>query len=327
MVRNYILEHTPDDCDTLRPLLIMQVKEPEWISAEPRNHIVFEALLSFVDKTRAEPSQVDQLATETMATLQSTATQDPPVEQYRYESRVFFAILLSLLQQIDAAAPEQDYLVALVVQLRDVPIPTSVLEEIDERAIDIDMNYELNHLKHVWANFEHDAPLHPRLDDRRDFVDNAPIRPPWRQERGHYMTARSWGNISAFLARLHTAAPDVIKLDLRGLYAMIEALEEPRSPIQLEDVLPTAAYWIIYAGNELRNNNVPYAYNPVDHGTKRLPWSKGSLWNGQHAFSEERWGFWMQRFQDISERTDVDEEVKRIARGALEAGSRTIRTV
>ncbi len=38
------------------------------------------------------------------------------------------------------------------------------------------------------------------------------------------------GKSNAFVARLHTAAPEIIRMDLRGLFAMIEALEQPLTP-------------------------------------------------------------------------------------------------
>lgn len=305
-------------------------QEPGWIGLEPRNHAVFEVLTSFVDKASAGSFRIEQLAAATATALQSIGTQDPTFEQYQMESRVFFAILLTLLQQIDADAAEQEYLIELVVLLSKLPLPASVLEEIDEEDwMKMEMNTDLSNFKNIWSGISHDAPLHPRLDDRDGYIDHWPnvARPPWRQAQWRYMSARSWGNLNAFLARLHTAAPDSTHLDLHGLYAMIEALEEPRSPSQLEDVLPAAAYWIIYAGNALRNNNVPYAFYSVDEGFKRLPWGRGSLWNGQHPFSEERWEFWMQRFRTIAEREDIDQELKRIAWRAFEAGSRSIRAV
>lgn len=101
---------------------------------------------------------------------------------------------------------------------------------------------------------------------------------------------------------------------------MIEALEQPLTPSQLDDVLPAAACWILYAGKELRNNDVDYPCPPDTGGTRRLPWSKGEPWDGPHAFSHARWEFWMERLREIAERSDVSETVRLAALNALEAG-------
>ena len=299
----------------------MQLNQPSWISLEPRNHIVFGELLSFLDCASANPTNVQHLANSTITTLLSTSTQNPSVDQYRFESRVLFGVLFTVVKQLDAAAAQQDHLMKLVLSLRNVPLPATVTQEIDPRDLDSDMKQDLRKLINILSEFEHDAPLHPRLDDRPDYPGKQHERPPWRQQPGRYLTGGEWTNVNAFIARLHTAAPDLPRLDLRGMFAMIEALEQPLTPSQLEDVLPAAVYWIIYAGNELQSNDVPYANYNDDGGCKRLPWSKGQLWNGQHAFNQARWDFWMQRFQGITERGDVSNTVRVAALNALEAGS------
>ena len=77
------------------------------------------------------------------------------------ESRVLFAILLTLLQQIVADAAEQESLIELVVLLGKLPLPESVLEEIDkEDWIKMEMNTDLSNFKNVWSGISHDAPLH-----------------------------------------------------------------------------------------------------------------------------------------------------------------------
>ena len=299
----------------------MQFDEPSWISAEPGNHVVFDALVSFVDSASLDPNNVQHLADSTIIKLRSAGTRDPSVGRYRLESRVLFAIVFAIVQQLDAAAAQQDYLIKLVLTFRDIPLPATVAEQIDPGELDGNMNQDLKKLINVLSNIEDDAPLHPRIEDRHNYHDHGLQRPPWRLEPRRCLTAGEWASVNAFVARLHNAAPDVRMLDLRGLFAMIEALEQPLTPSQLEDVLPAAVYWIIYAGSELRRNDVPYAYYPDNGGSRRLPWSKGPLWDGQHAFNQARWAFWMQRFKDIAERSDVSNRVRFAALQALEAGS------
>jgi hypothetical protein len=297
----------------------MLFNEPSWINIEPRNHLVFETLLSFLDRASADPANVQQLADTTVTILRSISTKNPSVDQYRFESRVLFGILFTVVKQIDVTSAQQDHLIKLVLSLRHMPLPATVAQEIDPRRdLDSNMNEELNKLINVLSDFEREAPLHPHLENRPNYTHRSREHPPWRQR---CLTAGEWVNINAFIARLHTSAPDLTKLDLRGLFAMIEALELPLTSSQLDDVLPAAACWIIYAGNELRNNDIPYAYYDDDGGTKRSPWSKSELWNGPHAFNQARWEFWMQRFKDIAERGDVSNTVRLAAWHALEAGS------
>lgn len=300
----------------------MQFNEPSWIASEPKNHMVFSELQSFINRTSSDPTNVQNYADSTIFSLLSTSTHDPSVDQYRFESRVIFGILFTLVKQLNAAAVQQDHLVNLVTSLRQVQIPISAAQEIDPRALDSNMNEDLSKLINVWSSLERDAPLHPPLEDRPIFKDTPSEHPAWRQDPGHYLTAEEWANLNTFIARLHTAAPDVTKLDLRGLFALIEALEQRLTPQQLEDAVPAAACWIIYAGNELRNNNIPCAGYEDDSGCKRLPWSKGELWAGPHAFNQARWEFWMLRFKEIAEREDVTDTVKLAAWNALDEGSK-----
>ena len=299
----------------------MQLDEPSWISVQPQNHAVFDALVSFIESASSDPDNLQHLADSTIITLLSAGSQDPSVDQYRLESRILFATVFTVIKQLDAAAVRQDHLIKLVLSLRDVPLPPTVTQEIAPGDLDDNINEDLSKLINVFSDFERDAPLHPRLEDRANYAGRGIARSPWRLEPGETLTAGEWANVNAFLARLHTAAPDVARLDVRGLFAMIEALEQPLTSSQLDDVLPAAAYWIIYGGNELRGNDIPYAFYDDDGGSRRLPYSRGQLWNGQHAFNQARWEFWMQRFKDVAERTDVSDGVRGIALRALEAGA------
>lgn len=302
----------------------MHFETAEWIKSDPSNQAVFDTLVTFLENASTDSANLKQLVASTTATLTSFGMQHPDAEECSAQSRILFAILLTIVQQLDYAAAQQDHLVLLVLDLRNVTIPATVSESIDEDAIDSNMNHDLSNLINVWSNFERDASLHPRREDRPDYRDYDDHRPPWRQLPGRYLTAAQWTSLNAFLARLHVAAPDVSHLDLRGLFAMIEALEQPLSPMQLEDAVPAAACWILFAGEKLRTNDVSYAYRVTT--SKRLPWSKGELWQGQHAFNQERWHFWMQRFSAIADRADVDQNTRLMALRAFQAGSQILPT-
>lgn len=98
-------------------------------------------------------------------------------------------------------------------------------------------------------------------------------------------------NPSALMAKLH-AGTDLPTLDLRGSYALLDALERPYSPQELDDLLPAAAVWAIFAGKELKLNDVGYVQYNDDGGRRRLPWSVGPLWEGHKGFlAGEIWRF------------------------------------
>lgn len=61
---------------------------------------------------------------------------------------------------------------------------------------------------------------------------------------------------------------------------MIDALEWERDAAALDDFVPAAAVWVVFAGKALKSNVIPYAQHPHDGGTSRLPWSVGPLWKG-----------------------------------------------
>ena len=303
----------------------MALVEPSWISTEPQNHAILETLVIFVNDASSQvssyPANIQELANATIERLCTVGTKNPSIDHYRRESRVLFAILLNIVTKLNHAAVELDCLIKLVLSFREVPLPASVARDVDPQDLDSNMNEDLNNLRNVLSDFIDDAPLNPRLESRPyHYIPSQ--RPPWRRQQGEYLTGGEWESINAFIARLHVAAPDLAKLDLHGLYAMIEALEQQLTSNQLDDVLPAAAAWIIYAGSELRNNDFPYAYYPSDGGSKRFPWSKGELWTGRHAFNQKRWQFWMQRFKEIAEREDVSDTVRQAAWQAFEAGSR-----
>ncbi|KAH9828275.1 Protein of unknown function (DUF3632) [Teratosphaeria destructans] len=295
-----------------------RINEPTWIAAKPRKHAVFELLCSFITNAVANPANVQAVLASTLIKLQSAGTQGPSADQYNDELYVSCGILLTIVSQLSAGGPEQEVLVDLLVKIRNTSLPPSVQETVDEYDPYNEFHLELTPFIRAWSDFEHDAPLYPPLAERRGMSDHLPReRPPWRRQPGNYLTAPEWTNLNAFTARLHVRVPEVVKLDLRGLFAMIEALETPLTPAQLRDNVPAAAAWIVVAGEQLKNNDFPYAKYPSDDGTRRLPWSRGELWEGPLGFGAERWAFWMGRFRRIEEMEGVGEEVREACRRAL----------
>ena len=134
------------------PLSIMQLDEPGWISVQPQNHAVFDALESFIESASSDPDDLQHLADSTIITLRSAGSQEPSVDQYRLESRILFATVFTVIKQLDTAAVQQDHLIKLVLSLRDVPIPPTVTQEIAPGALDDNMNEDLSKLMNVFSD-------------------------------------------------------------------------------------------------------------------------------------------------------------------------------
>lgn len=104
-----------------------------------------------------------------------------------------------------------------------------------------------------------------------------------------------------------------------GLYALIDGLEYNHDAGALDDVVPAAAVWIIFAGRKLKFNDVGYPPSGNDEGSGRLPWSAGPLWRGKKGFSNERWAFWNEKFRAVSLDHGVKKETEEWAKRAWEA--------
>nr|OQO29650.1 hypothetical protein B0A51_02258 [Rachicladosporium sp. CCFEE 5018] len=295
----------------------MDIDEPEWISGEPSYHPVFETLFALIDGAPQDLEVWPHYIDKTIPSLHSLGTQAPTAEQYKVDSRVLYAILLTMVKQIDPATTAHDHLVKLVLTIRNLSMPPTVVQTIDKYDRNNEIHLELTPFIGAYSSFEQDAPLHPPLDERPSsiiFQD----RPPWRLPHYQSLKPLEWASVNAFIAKIHSAEPEIPKLDVRGLFTMIEALEEVRTGAELEGVVPAASMWIIYAGSALKSNDIPYVCYPTE--SKRMPWSRGELWKGRHAFSAERWQFWLRRFREVAEREDVSDAVRSAALRAVEAG-------
>jgi hypothetical protein len=110
------------------------------------------------------------------------------------------------------------------------------------------------------------------------------------------MSGAEWTNLNAFAARLHNVIDRLPYLDLKALFALLDALEESIATIALYNLVPSAACWILYAGFKLKTNNIGYPESGYDDGSKRVPWNVEDLYNGPRGFNEKRWLFWKETF-------------------------------
>lgn len=69
--------------------------------------------------------------------------------------------------------------------------------------------------------------------------------------------------VNKFLARLHVE-PNIPYLELRGVYALVEVLQEGVETSVVDDVVFEATAWIIVVGSKIRNNDVGYVTNTYE---------------------------------------------------------------
>jgi hypothetical protein len=173
--------------------------------------------------------------------------------------RYLWGVVLDLIKQLAPEDECQALLIEVLVSLMEGPPPAGAAR-IQYEAIwpQTHLRKTLPDWRAVWSDFELEAPVFPRHEDRRGRVARWPdgvLPGAWRAA----LSGLEWKNLNSFIARLHSAAPELKLLDLVGLRAMLEALEETQPTHVLDDVLPAAACWIIHAGGRLKGNKTPYA--------------------------------------------------------------------
>jgi hypothetical protein len=222
--------------------------------------------------------------------------------------------LFWIVKQVPPSHEYQVRLVSLVLSIRDVEPPAGKGPDAYEEVTGERFWTGLPFVRKMWADYEDKAPLVPPMDERPDSfpkTESMTSPGPWLTR----LTGQDWTNLQAFSARLH-ASSDLPFLDLRGLFALLEALEREQDAATLDNLVPAAACWILYAGSKLRNNSIPYPpYDFEDH-VKRVPWSVGELYHGKKGFNAERWEFWWLRFGIMKDCEDLKVETRQWAEEA-----------
>lgn len=226
--------------------------------------------------------------------------------------RYFFATVFHILAQTPPESPIQHDLVDLLVAIRTTPSPDDPPPEFYDMGGPTDFWDDLPTWRSVWADFERQAPLPPRSATLGGVPLSSAARPapPWPERS---LSGLEWANLNAFLAKLHTRAAGLTFVDICGLFALIDALEDDHPAQILDDLVPAAARWILEAGWALKENKINYPIHGREDGSRRLPWSRGVLWLGLAGFNAARWRFWCVRFGEVSERWDVLAETRELA--------------
>ena len=171
----------------------------------------------------------------------------------------------------------------------------------------------------IYANHIHIAPLHPPMSERPGIHQwglRNHFHPPWTSTT-YTVNGENLTGINALHAKVWGKLPYLACMDDKALATMIDALEEEHDGTALDDLVPSAACWMLYAGEVMRKHDREFK-TPCEDGCKRLPDSRGDLWHGRIGFSSERWAFWREGFEAIGAREDVSDGTKDFALRAVE---------
>ncbi|KAH8661629.1 hypothetical protein BGZ60DRAFT_89822 [Tricladium varicosporioides] len=217
------------------------------------------------------------------------------------------------------STPEHDLLVDLLVDITKMTAPREH-KVLEDESIHGELWWrDLPRWNQAWRDFEYNAPIVPSMAERKGGLPSPPveIHALWRSSGDTPMLGKSWTNMNALGAKLH-ARTRIRGLDLKGLYALMEALEEDRAPRELDDIVPAAACWILSAGKKIRENDERHTNSVAGEDLlKRSPGSRGKLYSGATGFSNERWAFWRMRFGMLSREPALNEETRLYATQAV----------
>ncbi|KAL9091126.1 MAG: hypothetical protein Q9165_005053 [Trypethelium subeluteriae] len=244
---------------------------------------------------------------------ESEINEETPAPGYLWE------ILFWFIKQIPSNDHRQDRLVKLVSEIRNIPaLSNNNACRWDSKDLCHTSWADLPSFYAVWSDHERQAPS-SRLLAKRDprIITNQPQAPTAGTWGGLPLTGIEWANLHAFLARLH-AATDFRDLELRGMFALLDALEDDSPPQLADDLILAAAHWITYAGKKLKDHQIIYPPSERDDQIKRSPSSRGALYTGPPGFCGERWTFWRTRFRILAEWGELEEGTREVAARAVE---------
>ena len=121
---------------------------------------------------------------------------------------------------------------------------------------------------------------------------------PWQKipdglfyRRSTHFPPDVWASLNAFTARLTVAS--VSNFETYAIWILRHTLEEERIDAEVDDNLPAATMWIIYAGQMVYHN----AAKDYTDSTETHPSYIRYLRKFTKPFSMERWSFWKERFE------------------------------
>ena len=190
-----------------------------------------------------------------------------------------WGMMVELIKQIPYHHPWQDRMVEILNAIKEVPRQATP---------------EMEQLERSWGMaFWQDLPIFGAE------VRETWNRGPWekipdgtfRYPGDTPFPTNIWTSLNAFTARLTVAS--VLNFETYAIWILRHTLEEERMNEEVDDNLPAAAMWIIYAGQMVYHN----AAKDYTDSTETHPSYIRYLRKFTKPFSIERWNFWKERFE------------------------------
>ncbi|EAW17801.1 DUF3632 domain-containing protein [Aspergillus fischeri NRRL 181] len=248
----------------------------------PEQHI-FNILNDYLQpSSTTPPSEAAQSIHALTPKAGSTQEESSEMEDFLWYT---WGTIIKVAKQIPHNHPSQDRLVELIHALTELP-PTTVSIWGSENCLWKDLPMLGPSLRESW-----NAPTYTKPNDQE---------------------ITEWINLQAFTARLMSKCDP--SLSLLGVWSLRSGLEEELSGKEVDGEAAAAAMWMVYGGANLFSQ---LADAVPDEEKERLM-RPGRLYSGQGQLSPERWQFWKQRFGEMSEQIQVNDETKGVIRLARE---------
>jgi hypothetical protein len=227
----------------------------------------------------------------------------------------FWRGVFHFIVQIPTIDPRLDELIRIVLALREVEDPTGAPPEFWKSL------YGLTEIFDLW---ELELPLarpndqeHIQAVFKRLCGPEGPSQARCRPVGG--VSENMWPRINGFLARIVAKIGNIQpfkSLYLKGMYAMIEALEVEHKPGERDICIQAATQWMLQAGYTLSSvdaNVLPLTHLQdcdqssencrctIDIREKRDPWANGEHYSGPPGINRRRWQFWHYRLEQLSD--------------------------
>lgn len=187
--------------------------------------------------------------------------------------------IVHLIQEVSHSHPWQDRMVELLRAIKETP--RQVTPEMEELEWNSGMTFWQDlpifgaQVRYIWNRW----PFEKMPDDAFVYPGDT------------FFPPNVWASLNAFTARITLAS--VLNFEDYAIWSLERTLEEELMTDEVDDNLPAAAMWIIYAGQMVYYN----AAKDYTDFTPTHPPDIRYLRKFTKPFSMERWNFWKERFE------------------------------
>ena len=211
-----------------------------------------------------------------------------------------WAMVVKLIQQIPHNHPWQDRMVSILSAIKEVP--RQVTPEMEELEQSLGMTFWQGlpvfgaEIRETWNR----GPFYKIQEGDFRYPGDTPFPP------------NVWANLNAFTARLTAAS--VSNFETYATWILRHTLEVERRDEEIDDNLPAATTWVIYAGRIIYHN----AAKECTNSTETHPSHIHFLRKFSTRFSKERWDFWKERFAFLQGQETLKQRTRDSAGEALD---------